>query len=181
MKKFLKPGELPFVNPENNIPPEVTMEMDMKSKRDTAIVGMKSKKILKQLMKKGTNMYKVHNCLSDYFKETLGQQPISIEKISKITRLSINCIPSILSSLSGLDGYQYRIISARDADHKRTPGYVQLSTKNTDDTYRWLMTRTRSMAWQQQRMDMTEQSVMVKRMAKKLMVKNEDKKKILAD
>ena len=169
-KHFIQPNELPYVNPADNIPSEVTIEEDLKVKRDINIIHEKSRKIAKLLMKKGSNLSKVSNYLWDYFKENYNQ-PLSISKIAHNTGISEKSIPTLLSELTGLENYAFRIIPARDSDHKRIVRHIQLSTRNFEDSQRWLMTRTRSMAWSSQRMDMTEQSIATKKLNKRLKVK----------
>lgn len=153
-----------------NIPIEVEQEINDKVSGEMRIIKKRCESIAKRYMKLDSSLRRVADYLWDYFKEHL-KEAVSYKQIAEETKVGEKSIPGICSELAGWEDYPLKVISARDENHKRIPGFIQLSTKDYDDTENWLLTRTRAIIWQQQRADMTERSIKVKRTGIRTLVK----------
>jgi hypothetical protein len=155
---------VPFVA---NIPVEIEQQLNQQANQEITYLDLKNKKTLKKFMDVSSNLRKVADYLSDYFK-TNFMESVSYKKIAEILGLTENVVKNCVCELAGWENYPLVIVKT-----PKKAGQFQLHSRNINDTESWITYQSRHIASRQQRLDKTTNAVFVKkRQIKKTMVTN---------
>jgi len=149
---------VPFVS---NIPVELQNEIEKRGEEDTNYLALKNKNTLKKFMNPSSNLRKVADYLSDYFK-TNFMETLSYKKIADELGLSEPVVTGCISELAGWDKYPLVIVKT-----PKQKGKFQLHSKNLEDTESWITMQQRHIASREQRLVKTVNATFIKRKSRR--------------
>jgi AraC-like DNA-binding protein len=155
---MVKNYDIPFVA---NIPVEVEERLNEQANQEITYLDLKNKRTLKKFMDVSGKLRLVADYLSDYFRANF-MNDVSYDEIARALGISEQEVKNIISELAGWDNYPFVII--------RTPkksGFIQLHSKNLEDTEKWITTALRHITSRQQRLDKTVNATQIKRRERK--------------
>jgi len=150
-----------------NIPVEAQEQINEMGEQEVTYLKIKAEKILKRYMDNFSNLRKVADYLSDFFKDKF-METLSYEKISKELNISELSVRIIIGELAGWENYPFVIIAS-----PKNKGHFQLHSKNLEETENWITTQSRSVATREQRVIKTRNATLIKKRSKQK-VKNKE-------
>lgn len=164
----MKDFDVPYIA---NIPVELENKLTTQAKQDITYLNLKNQRTLKRFMKTNSKLRQVADFISDYFKNN-PVDILSYQEIADSLHFSEGEVRSVVCELAGWDKYPFVIINSP----KKT-GYFQLHSKDLEDTEKWITKQQRQIASKEQRLDKTQNAILVKRktktrLTKKIKIKN---------
>ena len=149
---------LPFVS---DIPVEVEGNLNRQANEEITYLDLKNKKTLKKFMSASSDLRKVADYLSDYFRDN-PMETLSYQKIARALGMSEQEVAIIVSELAGWQNYPLVLVRS-----PKKAGHFQMHSKSQEDTEKFIQMTTRNIASRQQRLDKTVSAVTIRGRIKK--------------
>jgi len=144
-----------------NVPLEDEQKVNDDINRDSAYIKAKNEDKNRKWSILNGNFRKVGDFLSAYFSAHFTDE-VSYSYIAEQLGMNEGTVRMIISELASWQQYPFTVIAS-----SKKKGFIQLSTKNTEQTENWMRTKARNLATGQERLWKTEQSIAGKRLTAK--------------
>ena len=158
MRKIKRGFKVPVIM---DVPVEVEEKVDNDIDRDSAYLQANEDRKNVKWSNLNGNFRLIGDFLKDYLMNHFTED-ISYEEISKELNINEGTVRQVINELATWSQYPISIIPT-----PKNKGRIQLTTRNIEDTDRWLTTQTRTVATKQFRIEKTERSVATKKVNKK--------------